>query len=91
MLIVEIDVAHLEVNERLFTGLPDVFRFSVDGKTVSVEESPEFGTNEDFAPEVWVFEQRPQEPLVFSLIYPVKASAASSANHIKHQLTIGKP
>jgi hypothetical protein len=68
MLIVKIDVVHLEVFEGLFTGLPHVFRFSVDSESFSVEESPKFSTDEDLAPEIGVLEQRSQEPLVFSLL-----------------------
>lgn len=70
MLIVKIDIVDLEVDERLFTGLPYVFRLSVDGKRIFVEGGPEFGTKEHFAPEIGILEQYSQESLVFSLFYP---------------------
>jgi len=68
MLIVEIDVVHLEVNKGLVTGLPYVFGLSVDRKFFSIEGGPEFGTNEHFAPEIGILKQRSQESLIFSLI-----------------------
>ena len=68
MLIVEVDVVYLEVGEGLFTGLPYVFGLSVDDKTFSIEEGPEFGANEHFAPETGVLEYRSQEFLVRPLI-----------------------
>ena len=68
MLIVEIDVVHLEVNEGLFTGLPYVFRLSIDGIFLFIEDCPEFGANEYFAPEIGVLKHRSQESLICSLI-----------------------
>jgi len=64
MLIVKIDVLHLEVHEGLFTGLPYIFRLSVDGNSLSFVEGPEFGTNEHFVSEIGILEQRPQEPFI---------------------------
>lgn len=69
MLIVKIDVVHLEVPERLFTGFPHVFRLPADGDPILLEEYPELGTNEHFAPEIGVLEQRSQKSLIISLLY----------------------
>ena len=68
MLIVEVDVVHLEVGEGFFAGLPYVFGLSVDSKIFSIEEGPEFSANEHFAPETGILEHRSQELLVRPLI-----------------------
>lgn len=72
MLIVQVDVVHLEVLERLSTGFPYVLRLSVDGEPLLVEGRAEFGTNEHFAPEIGILEERSQESLIRSLLYCVQ-------------------
>ncbi len=69
MLIVKIDVVDLEVPERLFTGLPHVFRLPADGDPILLEEHPELGTYKHVAPETGILEQRSQESLIVSLLY----------------------
>ena len=79
VLIVKIDVVHLEVLERLFTGFPYVLRLSVDGESLLVEGRPEFGTNKHFAPEIGILEERSQESLIRSLLYCIQCLSRFAA------------
>ena len=87
MLVVKIDVVHLEVPERLFTGFPHVFRLPADGDPILLEEHPELGTNEYVAPELGILEQRPQESLIVSLLHSMFQPFRRIGESPKHELT----
>jgi len=93
MLIVKIDVVHLEVFERLFTSLPYVVRISFSDEPILslVEVCPEFGTNEYPAPEIRILKQCSQKSLIVALLHSRTSAARGNPQSTNSPSSIRKP